>query len=270
MGVVFMKKYLTLAVLLFALISAQCGHAELLYGTVKEAVDGDTVKIELASGTVETVRYLLIDTPELHHPKRGEEELGKEAYLANRALVQGRRVALELDQVTKDRYGRLLAYVWLETPSGRELVNAVLVERGLALPYVFPPNERYLPLIRETASRAQLREKGLWGRAKWRFFTPEQMWAELPYLAGFFVTLRIKPEEIVHSGSRYLLVQGKGRSVVVVYKDNLHLFPSLDELKGRPFRIVGKVTAGYRGAEVVLNDPLQIMAVQKPAELAQM
>ena len=190
-----MKKFLALIALLFALMLPQCGRAEIFYGTVKEAIDGDTVKVELASGVVETVRYLLIDTPELHHPKRGEEELGKEAYLANRALVQGRRVALELDQVNRDKYGRLLAYVWLEKASGRELANAVLVERGLALPYVFPPNERYLPLIREAASRAQHREKGLWGRAKWRFFTPEQIWAELPYLAGYFITLEMEPKK---------------------------------------------------------------------------
>ncbi len=263
-----MKKFLALIALLFALTVPQCGCAEILYGTVKEAIDGDTIKVELASGAVETVRYLLIDTPELHHPKRGEEELGKEAYLANRALVQGRRVALELDQVNRDRYGRLLAYVWLERASGRELANAVLVERGLALPYVFPPNERYLPLIREAASRAQHRERGLWGRAKWRVFTPEQIWAELPHLAGYFITLEMEPEEITHSGSRYLLVQGKRRSVAVIYKDNLHLFPPLQEFNGCPLRMVGKVTAGHRGAELVLNDPLQVVVVQKSVRWA--
>lgn len=265
-----MRKFLASAALFFVLIVPQYGYAELLYGTVTEVIDGDTVEVQLSSGLVETVRYLLIDTPELHHPRRGEEELGKEAYAANAALVQNKQVILELDQVVRDRYGRLLAYVWLERPSGRELVNAALVERGLALPYVFPPNERHLSLIREAASRAQRRGSNLWGRAKWRIFTPEQMWAELPYLAGYFVTLKMRPEEIKRSGSRYLLIQGKGRSVVVVYKDNLHLFPSLDEMKGCLLRIVGKVTAGYRGAEVVLNDPLQMMLVQKSAELAQM
>ena len=56
-----MKKFLALVALLFALTVPQCGYAELLYGTVKEAIDGDTIKVELASGAVETVRYLLID-----------------------------------------------------------------------------------------------------------------------------------------------------------------------------------------------------------------
>jgi hypothetical protein len=75
----------------------------------------------------------------------------------------------------------------------------------------------------------------------------------------------MEPEEITHSGSRYLLVQGKRRSVAVIYKDNLHLFPPLQEFNGCPLRMVGKVTAGHRGAELVLNDPLQVAVIQKSA-----
>ncbi len=60
------------------------------------------------------VRYIGVDTPEIHHPMKGVEPYGLEAAEANRKLADGKTVSLKFDVEQRDRYGRLLAYVYLE------------------------------------------------------------------------------------------------------------------------------------------------------------
>ena len=76
--------------------------------TCIRVIDGDT--IELDGG--EKVRYIGIDTPETKHPRKPVQWMGKEATAANQVLVEGRKVQLEYDVERKDKYGRMLAYVW--------------------------------------------------------------------------------------------------------------------------------------------------------------
>ncbi len=121
---------------------------------VVRVIDGDT--IELSNG--EKVRYIGIDTPELHHPQKEVERYAREAYEANRRMVEGKRVRLELDVEERDRYGRILAYVYVDDL----MVNEWLVANGYARVATFPPNvkhtERFLQLERE----ARQEKIGLW------------------------------------------------------------------------------------------------------------
>src|SRR3990167_5088556 len=78
---------------------------------VVRAVDGDTIKLE----TGQTVRYIGIDAPELHHPKKRLQCFGKEASDKNKELVEGKLVRLEKDVSETDRYWRLLRYVYLRS-----------------------------------------------------------------------------------------------------------------------------------------------------------
>src|SRR5258705_3563119 len=96
------------------------GEREDLTGTVIRTVDGDTVWVRLAGG-VEKVRYIGIDTPEIHHPTRGEEPGGRAATEINRGLVGDRPVRLEPDVQLRDPYGRLLAYVLVKRAHGAEV-----------------------------------------------------------------------------------------------------------------------------------------------------
>ncbi len=81
---------------------------------VVRVIDGDTIQVCCVFGDRVTVRYVVVDTPEIHHPMKGIERAGKEASEANRKLVDGKTVRLEFDVQEQDRYGRLLAYVYLE------------------------------------------------------------------------------------------------------------------------------------------------------------
>jgi micrococcal nuclease len=140
------------------------GEPKELSGPVVRTVDGDTIYVRLASG-VEKVRYIGIDTPEVHHPTRGEEPGGRAATEINRRLIGDRPVRLEPDVQLRDRYGRLLAYVWVERAGGGPImVNAELVRLGYAAVMTVPPNVRHAELFRKLAAEARENHRGLWAR----------------------------------------------------------------------------------------------------------
>ena len=131
--------------------------ATTLEGTVVRAVDGDTAQVRIGH-RVEKVRYIGVNTPEIHHPRKGEEPGGRQAHAVNRELVEGKRVRLELDVQSRDRYGRLLAYVWRHGT----MINAELVRLGYAQVMTVPPNVRYQDLFLKLQRDARLAGRGLW------------------------------------------------------------------------------------------------------------
>jgi micrococcal nuclease len=116
--------------------------------TVIRVVDGDTVVARLGDGREERVRYIGIDTPE-----RGEPCF-QQASDANALLVEGQRVRLERDVSERDRYGRLLAYVYRDEDD--LFVNEELVRQGLAEAKEYPPDTREAGRL-ETAERGARR-----------------------------------------------------------------------------------------------------------------
>jgi micrococcal nuclease len=147
-------------VLVVLLLLPVHARGETLEVLVTRVIDGDTIVVTVGAVS-QRVRYIGVNAPELHHPRRGEEPGGREAAAVNRALVHGQRVRLEMDVRARDRYGRLLAYVWV----GDVMVNAELVRLGYAQVMTVPPNvrhqERFLKLQRE----ARESQRGLWGLA---------------------------------------------------------------------------------------------------------
>ena len=104
--------------------------------TVTEVVGGDTFRAVLASGREERVRLIGVDTPE---STREVEPYGKEAAAYTKKRLSGRTVYLELDMGERDKYGRLLAYVWLSPPESAseaevraKMFNAELLFAGMA------------------------------------------------------------------------------------------------------------------------------------------
>jgi micrococcal nuclease len=120
---------------------------------VVKVVDGDTVV--LSDGR--TVRYIGIDTPEHGQPYFDA------ARNFNRKLVLGKPVELEFDLERYDRYGRLLAYVFVRDEKGRRVfVNAEMVRNGFARTYTKPPNVRYADLFVQLQEEARKHRRGLW------------------------------------------------------------------------------------------------------------
>jgi len=128
-----------------------------LTGTVVRVVDGDTIHVRV-NGRIEKVRYIGVNTPETHHPTKGEEPGGHEATEVNRRLVEGKIVRLKLDVQERDRYGRLLAYVYV----GDTMVGAELVRLGYAQVMTIPPNVRHQELFLKLEREAREAARGLW------------------------------------------------------------------------------------------------------------
>jgi micrococcal nuclease len=120
---------------------------------VERVTDGDTVRL-VGLGRV---RLIGVDTPEVFG---GVDCYGREASaFVKRLLPPGRRVRYRVGVEPRDRYGRLLAYIWLE--DGRFL-NLLLAEAGYALPLTIPPNVDYADRLVAAARRARERKRGLW------------------------------------------------------------------------------------------------------------
>ena len=153
-------RLLLVLALLSAVAVTSAEPAAFVDGTVVRVVDGDTIHVRIGA-RVERVRYIGVNAPELHHPRRGEEPGGREAARVNGDLVLGRRVRLETDVQSRDRYGRLLAYVWV----GDLMVNAELVRLGYAQVMTVPPNVRHQALLLKLQRDAREAGRGLWRRA---------------------------------------------------------------------------------------------------------
>ena len=111
----------------------------------------------------ELVRYIGVNAPEIPHPTKGFAHGGRKAREVNRGLVGDRTVRLELDAQERDRYGRLLAYVWIPRPRRRVMANAELVRRGYAQVMTIPPNVRYWRRFVKLQREAREARRGLWG-----------------------------------------------------------------------------------------------------------
>jgi micrococcal nuclease len=128
---------------------------------VERVVDGDTIVVRV-DGRIERVRYIGMDTPESVKPDTPVQCFAEAAAAENRRLVGRRRVRLVPGAEARDRYGRLLAYVYRE-PDGL-FINAELVRRGYARLLTIPPNVAHAAELRRLARRARRAGRGLWSR----------------------------------------------------------------------------------------------------------
>jgi len=127
---------------------------------VVKVVDGDTIHV-LVDGRLEKLRYIGVDTPETKHPTKGVQCYGPAASAFNERLVGGERVRIERDVEQRDRYGRLLAYVYRERDG--LFVNAELARLGYAQPLTIAPDVRHSERFVALAREARQAGRGLWG-----------------------------------------------------------------------------------------------------------
>jgi len=165
--------------------------------TYSGTVDGDILNVVNAEGKEEIVQLLGIDSPEakpnaeaVEDSKRSGQGLktivlmGQKAAEFLRGLIkkEGQEIRLEFDQKKRDKYGRLLAYVYslvcegdcaIEAVQGYNyeklndgwyvFINATIIKSGYATPMTIPPNVKYADLFKELYEEAREAGRGLWG-----------------------------------------------------------------------------------------------------------
>lgn len=133
---------------------------------VIKVLDGDTIRV--ADHFFEnTIRLIGIDTPEVYG---GVQPFGPEASAFTKRLLTGQQVWIELDSLHRDRYGRVLGYVYLESPDGeweadgRHFIQANLeiMRSGLARVLSIPPNIRYKQLYVDAENEAKAHKLQMW------------------------------------------------------------------------------------------------------------
>ena len=124
---------------------------------VKSVYDGDSILLD--SG--EKIRYLGIDTPEIDHSGGKSQFMAHAARNLNVKLVNRARVRMEYDRKRRDRHGRVLAYVFLEDG---QMVNAILLRKGLAHLMFKRPNFKYFSFLLSCQRQAMEKRIGMWSR----------------------------------------------------------------------------------------------------------
>lgn len=145
---------------------------------VLKIIDGDTLLLEY-KGKKESVRLIGIDTPEsrlnrkaLKDAEKGHKDIeniikaGREASRFVQSLVKsGDEVRLEFDAQTRDKYGRLLAYVYL---SDGRMLNEEILKAGYAQLLTYPPNIKYVDRFLKAYREARENNRGLWRIAAYK------------------------------------------------------------------------------------------------------
>ncbi len=140
--------------------------------TVVRVVDGDTLKVRYW-GKEESIRLIGIDTPESRANKKAKRDakrsgqdiktitsMGKRAteYVEN-LVKTGDLITIEFDAQQRDRYGRLLGYVYL---SNGKMLNKEIVKAGYATVMTIPPNVKYQDRFLKAYKEARDNKRGLW------------------------------------------------------------------------------------------------------------
>lgn len=131
---------------------------QLAYYNVVRTVDGDTFVIDY-NGINEKVRLIGVDTPESVHPNEEKNtEFGELVSNYSKEMLTGKKVQIEFDVDERDKYGRLLAYVYLDG----QMYNKILLEKGYAKIATYPPNVKYVDDFTKIQKIARENKMGLW------------------------------------------------------------------------------------------------------------
>lgn len=162
-------KPLVLTAIILSLILTSCAQANYADILVTKVFDGDTLRI--AGG--EKVRLLGIDAPEMYESDKlyrdarrsGQDigtiiALGRKSYQFTRQLAEGKKVRLEFDVQQRDKYGRLLAHVFISDT--QLFLNAEILKQGYAEVMIIPPNVKYADYFQGLYQEARENKRGLW------------------------------------------------------------------------------------------------------------
>lgn len=211
---------------------------------VAKVYDGDTIALEGG----EKVRLLGINTPEIGGGRKAEEAGGEEAKAWLKQKIEGRRVRLEQDAATRDKYRRLLAHVFAEDGTH---INLALVEAGLATTDIYPPNLKYVDALSAAERRAEKEKLGLWALPDYQPKPIASLKTQRPFgwqrLVG-------KPYALAESRNyRRLLFDDQFE--VHIPKEDLGLFPSLQGYLAETLEVRGWVSRRAGVYSVLVRHP---------------
>ncbi len=136
---------------------------------VIQIIDGDTIRVNI-NGNIEKVRFVGINTPEIANRDHPDEFMGPEAKDFTEKAIKDKDIYLEKDISDRDKYDRLLRYIWLEEPVanpstddiGKKTLNGILVKEGLAFSNFYKPDTKYQDQLEALENQAMEKAIGIW------------------------------------------------------------------------------------------------------------
>ena len=248
-------KPLKISILLYLSLLLSCSSSSFKEAVVSKVIDGDT--IELSNG--ERVRYIGMDTPESHQKKGSEwvyapQQYAQAAKEFNEKLVLGKKVKLEFDVEKRDRYGRLLAYVYVD----RVMANAEILKCGYGFLYTYPPNVKYVELFVKLQKEARENNRGLWKNNLISHQEAQAYIGKVRMVQGKVInTFETEKVIFLNFGEDY-----KNDFTIVIFKKDKrnflkkHISPAT-YYRGKKVRVLGKIKE-YNGPEIIVSHPAQI------------
>ncbi|QBQ56392.1 DUF4124 domain-containing protein [Nitrosococcus wardiae] len=215
------------------------------YYYVQRVYDGDTLLLKEGL----RVRLLGINAPEIEGRYRPEEAGASSARDWLRQHIEGHKVQLQFDKERRDHYDRLLAHVF--TVEGEHL-NLRLVEEGLAVVSLIPPNLKYDDSLVQAQEGAEMAKRGLW---KMPDYAPQPI-LEIPagnYRRGWQryqgVPVAIRP------GRKYVRLTFGPQVAVRIPQEQLGLFGKLERYLGKQIEVRGWVSRRRSNYSILVRHP---------------
>jgi len=223
---------------------------------VSKVIDGDTIQLS----NNEKVRYIGIDTPEIRKRKGPgwvyePMPYGLEAKDFNKRLVEGKRVRLEFDVQKRDKYNRLLAYVYVDG----KMVNLEMVREGYAMIYTYPPNVKYADMFLEAQREARTKKKGLWAELDKGVISS----SEARKYIGHMKIVETKVYNTFIS-NKLLILNCRDNFKVVVFRKDFSILPkeairSPDTyFRHKDIRVYGVIKEYKNSPEIILHNQFQL------------
>lgn len=210
---------------------------------VDKVYDGDTIILEGGKH----IRLLGVNTPEIQSRVRSEEPGGVAAKEWLQALLRDGKVYLEFDEEKKDKYKRQLAYVFL--PNGKQ-INAALLENGLGMLNIIPPNLRYAEKLAQAQQHAEKKRLGVWAMPEYQPHSIAQIAEHTRGWQRFTVTpLRIK------TGKKHTRLIFSDKVDARIANTQLKLFPEISTYLGKSLEIRGWVSRSKDRYTILVQHP---------------
>ena len=183
----------TVFVFLSLFLSLYLSYADGAFCT--RVIDGDTIIVKYNEKT-DKIRLIGVDTPETVHPNKQIEYFGKEASEFTKRMVEGKPIRLEFDWQERDKYGRSLAYVFLQDGT---FLNREIIKRGYGHAYTKFPF-KYLDDFRKCEEEARTNSRGLWASNNQ---TREEIRAKIQVTSNYSADDEDTTVYITRTGSKY-------------------------------------------------------------------
>ena len=223
-------------------------------GIVMKVYDGDTIRVRFLNGKEEKIRFIGVNCPELDDER---EEIRIFAHIAKRFTfvnLYKKKVILTYDWELRDKYGRVLAYIWLKN----DLFNEIIIKKGFAFAFLkFPFKREFQMRFKKAEEWARINKKGLWSIGREKVISPQETFNYInEYLSVKFIC------ENIYFGRKYIFLDSSRDyahtfSVLIPITEKLK-FGNISKFNNKILIARGLIERYKKKTQMIVFSPLQL------------